>query len=225
VAAITSETPLVQAAQQFNAAAVALEMSWLAVFVDAGCLTEPQQEQAQAAVHDYTAALQSALAEAGYYQGNVDGVYGPTTVAAVEALQKAHGLPVTGAVDKATAAALQADLQAKGGAAAQKAIASTAAVQQTLKLAGFWDGPVDGTWTPALTDAVKAFQTKLGVPASGAVDAATVTALQEAISTARTAGVLHHQHGDREDVTRARPHGDLRHDGLVRRLNRMGCAG
>ena len=99
---------------------------------------------------------------------------------------RAHGLPVTGTVDKATAAALQADLQAKGGAAAQTAVASTAAVQQTLKLAGFWDGPVDGNWTPALTDALKAFQTKLGIPATGTVDAATVAALQEAIAEVKS---------------------------------------
>ena len=187
MAGITPETPLVEAAQRFNAAVVALEMSWLALFADAGCLSDPQQEQAQAAVHDYTAALQSALAEAGYFPGEVDGVYGPSTVEAVEALQKKHGLPVTGTVDKATASALQADLQAKGGAAALAGVASTAAVQQTLKLAGYWDGPVDGTWTPALTDALKAFQTKLGVPATGTVDAATVTALEDAIAKAAAA--------------------------------------
>jgi peptidoglycan hydrolase-like protein with peptidoglycan-binding domain len=186
-AGITPETPLVEATQRFNAAAVALEMSWLKLFADTGCLTESQQELAQAAVHDYTVALQTSLSEAGYYQAAVDSVYGPATVEAVEALQKAHGLPVTGTVDKATAAALQADLQAKGGAAAQQALVSTAAVQQTLKLAGFWDGPVDGTWTPALTDALKAFQTKLGVKPTGTVDAATMTALNESIATARTA--------------------------------------
>jgi peptidoglycan hydrolase-like protein with peptidoglycan-binding domain len=136
-------------------------------------------------VHDYTAALQQSLADAGYYTGKVDGIYGPSTVEAVKALQKAHGLPVTGAVDKATDAALQEDLLAKGGAAAQEALASTAAVQQTLKLAGFWDGPVDGQWTPALTEALKAFQTQLGVPATGAVDAATVAALEKAIEKAK----------------------------------------
>ena len=52
-------------------------------------------------------------------------------------------------------------------------MASTAAVQQTLKLAGYWDGPVDGEWTPALTEALKEFQTALGVKPSGEVDAAT----------------------------------------------------
>ena len=182
---ISAQTPLRQAAQQFNAAAVALEMSWLALFADAGCLTDEAQKSAQKAVHDYTAALQQSLSDAGHYSGKVDGVYGPSTVDAVQSLQKAHGLPVTGTVDKATQAALQADLQAKGGAAAQQELASTAAVQQTLKLAGFWDGPVDGQWTPALTEALKEFQTELDVPATGTVDAATVAALEKAIAKAK----------------------------------------
>ncbi|HZC70327.1 MAG TPA: peptidoglycan-binding domain-containing protein [Jatrophihabitans sp.] len=182
---ITDQTPLDQASQQFNAAAVALEMSWLRLFADAGCLTDDQQKKADAAVRDYTVALQKSLAQAGYYHHELDGVYGPATVDAIEALQTAHGLPVTGTVDEATDAALQADLQAKGGAAAQEALASTAAVQQTLKLAGYWTGPVDGTWTPALTDALKSFQTALGVKATGTVDAATIAALEHAIATAK----------------------------------------
>ena len=152
---ITDQTPLSQASQQFNAAVVALEMSWLRLFADAGCLTDEQQVQAEAAVRDYTTALQQSLLDAGYYDGAVDGVYGPATVDAIEALQKAHGLPVTGTVDKATAAALQSDLAAKGGAIAQEAVASTAAVQQTLKIAGFWDGPVDGQWSPELTEGLE----------------------------------------------------------------------
>ena len=182
--AITAQTPLVQAGQQFNAAAVALEMAWLKLFADAGCLTG-QQEQAEAAVRSYTVALQQSLADAGRYHGEVDGVYGPETVAAVEALQKENGLPVTGSVDKATAAALQAELAAKGGVAAQQKLTTTAALQQTLKLAGFWDGPVDGTWTPALTEALKRFQTELGVKPTGSVDTATVDALEKAIAEAK----------------------------------------
>ena len=178
---VTAETQLSQAAQQFNAAVVALEMAWLMLYADAGCLTDEQQEQAVAAVRAYTTALQQSLLDAGYYEGDVDGVYDPATVAAVEALQAAHGLPTTGTVDKATAAALEGDLAAKGGAAAEQAVASTAAVQQTLKLAGFWDGPVDGEWTPALTEALKDFQTELGVKPTGTVDAATVAALERAI--------------------------------------------
>jgi murein L,D-transpeptidase YcbB/YkuD len=180
--AITDETPLAAASEQFNSAVVALEMAWLRLFADAGCLSDEQALQAQAAVSAYTAALQQDLTDAGYYAGGVDGVYGPATVAAVEDLQNANGLAVTGTVDKATSDALQAELIALGGAAAQESVATTAAIQQTLKLAGFWDGPVDGIWTDALTSAVQEFQTALGVEPTGSVDAATITASQEALS-------------------------------------------
>ena len=180
--AITDDTPLADAAEQFNSAAVALEFAWLRLFADAGCISDEQAVNAQAAASAYTTALQQDLAETGYYAGAVDGVYGPETVGAVESLQEANGLPITGTMDAATSAALQAELLALGGAAAQESIATTAAVQQTLKLVGFWDGPVDGVWTPALTEAVKAFQIELGVEPTGAVDAATVSAFQQALA-------------------------------------------
>lgn len=180
--AITEETSLAEASELFNSAAVALEAAWLRLFADAGCLPDDQKQQAQIAVAAYTTALQQDLATAGYYADAVDGIYGPATVAAVEELQRANGLPVTGTVDKATAEALQAELLALGGVAAQNSVATTAAVQQTLALAGFWDGPVDGTWTPELTEALQAFQIELGVEPTGTVDAATITALEKAIA-------------------------------------------
>jgi peptidoglycan hydrolase-like protein with peptidoglycan-binding domain len=182
---ITDSTPLQQASVQFNSAAVALEMAWLQLFAQAGCLTDEQQEQAASAAAGYTEALQQSLTDAGYFDGDVDGVYGPETAAAVQALQKANGLPQTGWMDKATDAALQAELAAVGGEAAQQATASTAAVQQTLKLAGYWDGPVDGQWSDELTEALEEFQTDLGVPATGTVDAATIAAFEKALADAQ----------------------------------------
>ena len=122
-AGVTEQTPLTEASEQFNSAVVALEMAWLRLFADAGCLTDDQQVQAVAAVSAYTFALQQDLATAGYYTGAVDGVSGPLTVQAVEDLQEANGLPVTGTVDTATAAALEAELAALGGAAAQESLA------------------------------------------------------------------------------------------------------
>ena len=79
----------------------------------------------------------------------------------------------------------------------RKHCVTTTAVQQTLKLAGFWDGPVDGEWTPELTDALKEFQTELGVKPTGTVDAATVAALEKAIAEAQAA--------PSEDTTDASP--------------------
>jgi peptidoglycan hydrolase-like protein with peptidoglycan-binding domain/uncharacterized protein YccT (UPF0319 family) len=179
---ITNQTSLADASEQFNAAAVALELAWLRLMVDAGCLTDEQTLQAEAAASGYTAALQQDLVLTGYYDGAVDGVYGPATVASVEALQEANGLPVTGTVDNATADALQAELLALGGAAAQESLVATASVQQSLKILGFWPGAVDGIWTPELTEAVKALQTELGVEPSGTVDAATISAIHNTIA-------------------------------------------
>ena len=183
-AGVSDQTPLDQAAEQFNAAAVALEMAWLQLVNDTGCLSDAQQATAATTVESYTTTLQQALADAGYYEGEVDGVYGPETVAAVEALQKANGLPQTGTLDKATEKALRSELEAKGGAAAQEDTASTAAVQQTLKLAGYWDGPVDGQWTDDLTAALEEFQKDLGVEVTGTVDAATIAAFEKALADA-----------------------------------------
>ena len=184
VEGVSDQTPLVRAAEQLNAAAVALEMSWLRLFSEVGCLTDEQQKRAAAATRDYTTSLQQSLTLAGHYTAPVDGVYGPETVEAVQSLQTAHGLPATGTVDKATATALQSDLAARGGAAEKQEIATTAAVQQTLTLAGFWTEAVDGEWTPALTEALKAFQTELGVKPTGTVDAATIAALDRMIGEA-----------------------------------------
>ena len=51
---ITDQTPLIQATAQFNAAAFALEVAWLRLYADAGCLTGDQRVQADAAVRQYT---------------------------------------------------------------------------------------------------------------------------------------------------------------------------
>jgi peptidoglycan hydrolase-like protein with peptidoglycan-binding domain len=162
-------------------------MAWLQLFNQAGCVTTEQQQKAATAIHDYTVALQTDLKTAGYYTGEVDGVYSPQTADAVKKLQSANKLPTTGWVDQATAAALDEAVQAKGAASARQATVEASAVQSTLALAGYWTGPIDGVWTPELTAALKRFQTALGVPATGQVDAATLSALQQAIADTKAA--------------------------------------
>ncbi|MEB3273460.1 MAG: peptidoglycan-binding domain-containing protein [Prochlorothrix sp.] len=49
-------------------------------------------------VDSVTADLQSDLASLGYYQGRVDGIYGPLTSSAIEAFKEDSGLPVNGLV-------------------------------------------------------------------------------------------------------------------------------
>ena len=182
---ITEDTPLSTATEQVNAAAFALQVAWLRLFADAGCLTDEQQQDAVTAVAGYTTALQTALAAAGYYEGPIDGVYGPETVDAVERLQTDSNLPVTGLVDRATAEALEQAVIDAGGEAATLAIAHTAALQSLLTVAGYWTGPIDGQWSDALTAALQQLQTDLGIPPTGVVDAETLSAIQQAIEEAR----------------------------------------
>jgi peptidoglycan hydrolase-like protein with peptidoglycan-binding domain len=90
-----------------------------------------------------TARLQERLLQMGFWVSGVDGVYGLTTRQAVMATQKFFGLPVTGAVDEATAAALsEMTQQARGRADAGTLIE----VDKTRQLMFF---VVDGrsTWT------------------------------------------------------------------------------
>jgi len=181
-AGITDATPLTEAAAEYNSAAFALEISWLRLLSDAGCLSDDQQEQALTVVTTYTANLQTQLQAVELYTGAIDGIYGPATVAAVKQLQKDAGLPETGYVDIATGKALDAKVAAAGQEAAVADLTSTAALQTILTLTGFWTGPIDGKWTDELTVALQAFQSKLGVPPTGVVDVATMAAFQQAVA-------------------------------------------
>ena len=179
---ITEETPLVEAAADYNSAALALQMAWLRLLDDAECLTDEQQANAVEQVTAYTTALQTDLRTAGYDPGPIDGIYGPSTVAAVEQLQTDSGLRVTGLVDEATSVALQEKLAAAG----QEQARQTVVLQTILSLVGFWDGPIDGVWTDELTSALKDFQTELDVAPTGVVDAATIAAFQLALASLST---------------------------------------
>lgn len=50
--------------------------------------------------------IQSNLQQDGLYRGNIDGIDGPETHAALRAYQQQHGLPVTGRLDQQTVASL-----------------------------------------------------------------------------------------------------------------------
>jgi len=50
--------------------------------------------------------LQRDLGQLNYYEGPVDGVMGPQTIAAIKDLQRQAGLPQTGQMNAATQAAL-----------------------------------------------------------------------------------------------------------------------
>ena len=50
--------------------------------------------------------LQQELGQLNYYEGSVDGIMGPQTIAAIKDLQRQANLPQTGTMNAATQAAL-----------------------------------------------------------------------------------------------------------------------
>ncbi|PYK29248.1 MAG: hypothetical protein DME57_11030 [Verrucomicrobia bacterium] len=59
--------------------------------------SNPTEDPAQVVAN-----VQSALQQQGFYQGDIDGVLGPQTRAALAEFQSAQGLEPTGAVDEPT---------------------------------------------------------------------------------------------------------------------------
>lgn len=133
--------------------------------------------------------LQQAIIDAGVQvRGGADGIFGPATAAALKQFQTSQGLPATGSVDQATAAALAAPKPvgvtdpgtATDGGYAQYAEkgARVLALQSALVEAGISvRGGVDGDFGGGTSAAVMEFQRREGLPVTGRVDAATATAL------------------------------------------------
>lgn len=177
VAGIDQRTLVTEAGVSFTSAAYALQVAWARLFADAGCLDDEGLANATQWVTEYVTALQTDLATAGYYTGEIDGIYGPGTIDAVERLQEDFDLPVTGLLDPASQAALAEVL-------GQQESAQVAALQGILTATGYYGGPIDGVWSLEVEDALKELQTDLGVPATGVVDSATLRAFQAALAEA-----------------------------------------
>lgn len=137
------------------------------------------------------AAVQGALTAAGVPpRGGADGHFGPRTEAATRSFQEQRSLPVTGVVDGATAGALGITdwtviTTLPLPPAAQLGIGTSGpavvAVQRLLTLVGQAPrGGADGDYGQFTAAAVTAFQRAAGLPATGVVDLATLTALEQA---------------------------------------------
>ena len=104
--------------------------------------------------------LQTLLQQGGYYDGAIDGIYGPQTIAAVSTLQNDLGVEDDGMYGPNTHQAL---LDALG-------LADTPLIkelQTELKALGYYTGEVDGIYGAGTINAVKAAQKDCGIKEDG----------------------------------------------------------
>jgi peptidoglycan hydrolase-like protein with peptidoglycan-binding domain len=113
--------------------------------------------------------VQKRLQAAGFYSGPIDGMPGPQTKAALRQYQAKHGLPATGELDDATRKALGVTEVPE----APDREARLQQVQKRLQVAGFYTGLVDGVPGPETRTALRQYQVKHGLPATGELDEAT----------------------------------------------------
>lgn len=106
--------------------------------------------------------IQQRLKALGYYDGAIDGIYGPGTESAVKEFQRAEGLAVDGVLGPQTWTALFENEEKATGSRVKK-------IQRRLKELGYYEGAIDGIYGPSTEGAVKAFQREEGLAVDGIV--------------------------------------------------------
>lgn len=117
---------------------------------------------------DQVAMLQSQLKELGYFSNAVNGLYDNATVLAVKFFQHANGLKVTGIAEIETRTLLNDGLgknyptylneQANVLVSLGNRGLTVLLLQRQLTELGFYKGPLNGVFTPAVESSVKRFQ-------------------------------------------------------------------
>lgn len=131
---------------------------------------QPVQSQPSPDVRD----AQQRLHALGYYNGPIDGVWGPDTRAAVQEFQRSRNLPLTAELDDSTRRAMR-----NTAAAAPVTLndpTNVRTVQNRLRQLNFYNGPANGVWGRDTQAAVERFQQARGLPV-GQVNQATISAM------------------------------------------------
>jgi peptidoglycan hydrolase-like protein with peptidoglycan-binding domain len=159
-----------------------------ALSVSAGAQTVTPLAYVQPVSPPAVQTVQERLRSAGAYNGAVDGVWGPDSVAALQRFQASHQLQVTGQLNQATAATLGLDPTVLLGTQ-QAALppplppsenlrpASVRAIQAQLRTLGFYTGGTDGVWGQSTQSAIERFQQSRGLQPNGQLAPATLAAM------------------------------------------------
>ena len=132
--------------------------------------------------------LQTHLAELGYYTGQITGRYGETTKSAVTAFQEDFGLEQSGQADSATQALLFATLYRPLHVGSSGT--DVTRLQTRLTILGYYTGKITGVYLDATADAVKAFQEKMGMTATGDADGDTQSLVYSSDARSRSGAAV-----------------------------------
>ncbi len=135
--------------------------------------------------------VQRCLRQLGYFNGPVNGNFGPQTEAAVKQFQRANGLQVVGNVGPQTRRLLQQRCEARGGGSSSGSNSSSglrfgsrgpavSRLQRNLRQIGYFNAPISGYFGEETRRAVIRFQQAYalrndGVAGSGTLNAINVT--------------------------------------------------
>ena len=116
--------------------------------------------------------LQQKLQILEVFSGQVDGIFGPKTEAAVKTFQKNMGLSADGIVGKETQDNFEGVMRSPNPGPTLRLGAKgdeVKSLQETLKRVGYDPGPIDGIFGPKTEAAVKAVQQKNKMVVDGIV--------------------------------------------------------
>ena len=129
-------------------------------------------------INNQVQTIQRRLLDCGYFNGQVDGVFGDATRMAVERFQMVNGLPVTGRADGMTMMRLMAEVPitwqgylSEMSCAAGDAGLNVYALQKKLDDMGYFEGDCTGSYGEMTRSAVAAFQSANDLEATGVADA------------------------------------------------------
>jgi peptidoglycan hydrolase-like protein with peptidoglycan-binding domain len=139
-----------------------------------------------------TKELQTLLKQRGFYGGEIDGIKGAQTSAAIIAAQKNYGLTTDGIAGEQTIAALQNDTRVTPPTAVTAPVTAAPApagdqnianLQNLLADRGFYNGPITGVAGPKTRDAIIAAQKAYRLTADGVAGPQTLAALEAGAPT------------------------------------------
>ncbi|MBQ8161155.1 MAG: peptidoglycan-binding protein, partial [Clostridia bacterium] len=132
--------------------------------------------------------LQTHLSELGYYTGEISGRYGESTADAVSRFQKDFSLPESGEADAQTLAQCYAAMYRPLTLGSEGA--DVKRLQTRLTQLGYYTGKITGTYLAATVEAVRAFQSKMALAASGDATLETQTLVYSSSARSRTGAAV-----------------------------------